>query len=50
MEFTDVELVYGFGNSMLWAVAVANVWRRWLAKSGLAGSLDQRAKVPVGVS
>lgn len=50
MELTDVEFVYGFGNSTLWAVAEPNTDLRWAMKSSLAGSLDQRAKVPLGFS
>ena len=42
--------MYGFGNSTLWAVAVGNVDFRWAVKALLAGSLDQRAKVPWGFS
>jgi hypothetical protein len=36
----DIEFVYGFGNSTLWAVAEANTDLRCAVKSSLAGSLD----------
>src|SRR5688500_15197001 len=45
-ELTDVEFVYGFGNSTLCAAAEPNADVRCAVKSSLAGSFDQRAKHP----
>jgi hypothetical protein len=47
MELTEVELVYGFGNWMLWAEA--NICLRWTVKSLSAGSQGPEGEAAAAV-